>query len=170
MRLQNLTTAMMGAGPGEPMGLHGGEANYILEFTLHVLLGEFAAEIPEGVALRSGGEALWAIRKLLMEFPCGNFLPEQTQQFVSHTKVALRVLDHFGLSSKPKFHELAHMAHLCRTRGSPGNWSVWHEEGLNRWVARIANRAHRLVWHWRVLAEFEQTYGVLSRSKRPRLA
>lgn len=168
--LQNLTANMMGNEPGDGMGFHGGETNYILEFTHTVLLAEYVGQLEQGAALQRAGEALCTLRKLMQDCPRGNFNVGQTQDFVANAKKALRVFVQLGLHTKPKVHELAHMAHLIRTRGAPGNWGAWYEEGLNRWTARISKSAHRAVWHTRVLSEFEQAYGLLSRSSRPRLS
>ena len=166
--LQNLTVKMMGRAPGGSMGFHGAETNYVLEFTLLVLLRDFGNQLEQGESLRACGGALWSIREMLRLHPKGNLSAEQVQQFVVAAKVAMRHLAQFGLGGRPKVHELAHMANLCHTHGSPGNWSVWFEEGLNRWVARICNRAHRAVWHRRVLVEFEHTHGLRAAAKRQR--
>ena len=152
------------------MGFLGAETNYIMEFTVE-LLQSFGAVVGDADALRSCGDALMGMLTMLRERPRGTFPPAEVEQFVGYTKVALRHFRRFGIS-RPKVHQLAHIAHFCITHGSPANWGCWSEEGCNRWLARIANRSHRAVWHDRTLSEFSQAYGLgaasSSRSTRRR--
>ena len=70
-----------------------------------------------------------------------------------------------GVAAKPKTHQLAHMAFQIREWGSPTAWGCYSEEGLNRWLARVANSAHRAVWHRRVLNDFRSAYGIGKRKR-----
>ena len=151
------------------MGLHRAVTNAVMEFTFEQLLVPNETQVRDGPTLRMCGEALLAVLRLLRTRPRGNFSDEEVQSFVDNAKLALSAFRTLGIK-KPKLHQLAKMAYLCGENGSPGNWGCWAEDGLNRWLRRIANKAHRAVWHSRALAKFTAAYGLGSRRTRPRWA
>ena len=165
--IQNMTANMLGDLNGGEMGWHGSEGNYILEFTLELLDLVDAASILDSSALRQAGRALFGMVTLLRRRPRGCFTDSEVEEFVQHTKIVMRHFLRFNIS-RPKVHQLAHMAHLCRTHGSPGNWGCWTEEGWNRFLGRIANRSHRATWHSRTMTEFNQAYGLASKKPSSR--
>ena len=108
--IQNMTVGMLGDLVGGSMGFHGAETNYIMEFTVE-LLQSFGAVVGDADALRSCGDALMGMLTMLRERPRGTFPPAEVEQFVGYTKVALRHFRRFGIS-RPKVHQLAHIAHF----------------------------------------------------------
>ena len=88
-------------------------------------------------------------------------------EFVEHVKIYSKFAGELGMHAKPKRHQLLHMAHIINEYGSPSWWGCWAEEGMNRWLGKVCNSAHRAVWHARVLCEFNETWGPGRQRTRP---
>ena len=52
------------------------------------------------------------------------------------------------------------------TMGPPSSWSTWEDEGLNFNLKWVCNKAHRCVWHKRVLIDFNLLTARRSRKRR----
>ena len=165
--VQDITVGMFSDNVGDDMGMHGGEANYVLEFTVLELMPRFGYMLSDLEHLRFSGDALWNILKFIRSRRWGSHTAVEMMDFVTNIKVYCRFATLLGLAPKPKRHQLIHMGHLVAEFGSPSLWGCWTEEGLNRWLAKLCNAAHRAVWAHRVLEEFEQTWGPGSSANRP---
>jgi len=68
----------------------------------------------------------------------------------------IKLLD---LKMAPKHHLLFHWAMRVRDLGNPDLYSTYEDEHVNGQVAKIAQRAHSLVWSRRVQSEYKRTFG-----------
>ena len=79
------------------------------------------------------------------------------QAWVDDYKKFVRLaLTQLGLHATPKWHPCAHVGHQSLGIGAPVFVAVWREEQLNAKLKKVAGRAHRFVWHARILAEMKR--------------
>lgn len=158
--LQNLTVSMIGTNRSDSVNMHGAEVNYIVQFSVEVLLRDFEGQLGDnGRWHRRAGEALMTMLQLIRQHHV-LFDAAAARQFNAAVKQHLHAALQLQIGLRPKHHQMMHMSALTLSRGSPALWGCWHEEGMNRWLARVAQRAHRNRWTSRVLAEMKSSFGV----------
>ena len=75
------------------------------------------------------------------------------QAWLASVKSYCKDCETLGVPFKPKLHALGEMAARLLWFGAPKLYATWRDEGLNAVLALVAKRAHRRVWHARVLVE-----------------
>ena len=166
-KLQTLTAAMVGTHSGHALGTWGAETNGQLFFT-RWRLSKYQHKLPEdrSIHLTRGVSSLVSIHESIKAWRKGVPPLEEIQAFADNWKLHMHALRALDIQPRPKHHQMAHMVNLLRTSGAPMMWGTWVEEGENHETGRMAIRAHRAVWAWRVLGDHRAAYGVRRRVRR----
>ena len=157
-RIQNLAHTMFGSHNAPTCLLKGAETNGFLAFVVGTLLDRHRA-LEHWSDVKRAGVALLSLHRLIHEHP-RVFPPSAVQSFVDNTKRYLKVVEKLKWHTKPKDHQLMHLAHRALEMGSPALYANWVDESLNRHLKGIAAAAHSTVWEARVLAEFRAWKGM----------
>jgi len=88
------------------------------------------------------------------------------QELVDAYKNSLQKMRILGMSYKPKHHQTCHLVSSTLRHGAPHLWGCWRDESLNKHLKMIAVRAHRTVWHRRLLSDFRKGFGVARSVRR----
>jgi len=149
VQVQDLTEGMI---RGE-LGTHGAETHGVLRF-LPCLVDRFGAALEQKAIWLRMIRALICILDLYKEH--NDVMPVNAcQQFVDATKTYVLDAARLNIKAKPKTHGLVELAARLHAQGAPKAFATWRDEGLNHNLAMIAQKSHRLVWHWRVLNTME---------------
>ena len=93
------------------------------------------------------------------------FPPAACQKFVDNVVAHLAALNQLELSMKPKHHMWMEMACAIWRQSSPAVGGTWVDEAYNLPLKHMCATAHRMVWHYRVLASWTAWKEVTKRKK-----
>lgn len=154
-QLQNLVPSMFGSKGRPTFDLHASETNHILPF-VRLLMEQYAARIPNHEAWTRGLDPLLQTLELYHRNSYSNWPAADIENFCYHMRRHLQALKDLGIHGRPKHHFAMEAGRRLSITGSLALSATWDDEGLNKVIKGIGTFAHRRVWTFRVLDEFER--------------
>lgn len=161
-RVRHLKPSMIGSAAKPRMKLKAAETRHFVPFLLQ-LVKEYAARLAEcGVvvgALIGAGQSLIDYTAILNEQP-RQVSPDAYNDLLrlcrEHNEYARRA----GVAPKPKHHLFRHLTERVQEHGNPRFYSTYHDESLNRQLARVAASCHRMTFERRLFSKFSRSHGL----------
>ena len=152
----NFTEGMLGA-PGGPVGLQGAESNDVCTFLVQAALPELRGKLVGerwGFLLECGDMLVRML--LVLKVHKGAVPVKAHKDFVDSWLTFCRNSRLVKIPYVPKSHWIAHLCVQLGYLGSSAAAGTWRDEQANGELREMAEHAHEIHWHARVLSEWRR--------------